>query len=101
MRLPHRTMQVFAVIAALVTMVTFGMTSANAACQCVCMNGEVEVVCSSSIDVQPICAPRVCPIVPPAVRPIDPPRVPPVGASQCRSEQVWNGEEYEWVEICR
>ena len=101
MRLPHRTVHLFAVIAALITTATFGITSANAACQCVCMNGNVEAVCSSSLDLQPICPPRICPIVPPAVRPIDPPRVPPIGASTCRSEQVWNGEEYEWVEICR
>ena len=101
MRLLHETLRTVAAIAALVTASTFGIAPASAACQCVCMNGEVEAVCSSSIDVQPICAPRVCPIVPPAVRPIDPPRVPPVGASTCRSEQVWNGEEYEWVEICR
>ena len=50
---------------------------ARAGCQCVCMNGEVEAVCLSSLDIQPI------------------------GASKCRSEQVWNGREYEWVEICR
>ena len=96
-----RKRQAFAVITALVTAVTIGISPANAACQCVCMNGEVEAVCSSSLDLQPICPPRICPIVPPAVRPIDPPRVPPVGASTCRSEQVWNGEQYEWVEICR
>jgi hypothetical protein len=98
---PDRTAQRFAVIAALVTTATSGIPVANAACQCVCMNGEVEAVCSSSLDIQPICPPRICPIVPPAVRPIDPPRVPPIGASTCRSEQVWNGEEYEWVEVCR
>ena len=66
-----------------------------------CVNGEVEAVCSGSLDIEPICPPRICPIVPPAVRPIDPPRVPPVGASECRSEQVWTGDRYEWVEICR
>jgi hypothetical protein len=90
-----------AAIAALVTTATFGITVANAACQCVCMNGNVEAVCSSSLDITPICAPRICPIVPPAIRPIDPPLVPPIGALQCRSQQVWNGEKYEWVAICR
>lgn len=74
---------------------------AYAGCQCLCVNGNVEAVCSSSIDVPPPCAPRVCPIVPPSVHPIDPPRVPPVGTSNCHSEQVWNGEEYVWTEICR
>lgn len=101
MRSLDKTLRTFAVISVLITTTTIVTTPAHAACQCVCMNGEVEAVCSSSIDIEPICAPRVCPIVPPAVRPIDPPRVPPIGASKCRSEQVWNGEEYEWVEICR
>jgi hypothetical protein len=76
-RSPNRAVQRFAVLAALVTTASLGIPPANAACQCVCMNGEVEAVCSSSIDVQPICPPRVCPIVPPAVRPIDPPRFRP------------------------
>jgi hypothetical protein len=101
MRLPNRQLHLFAVTSALAATATFGLSSANAACQCVCMNGNVEAVCSSSIDIRPICSPRICPIVPPSVRPIDPPRVPPVGATRCRSEQVWNGERYEWVEICR
>ena len=79
----------------------FVAAPARAGCQCVCMNGEVEAVCSSSLDIQPICAPRICPIVQPAVRPIDPPRIPPIGASRCRSEQVWTGQKYQWVEICR
>jgi hypothetical protein len=79
----------------------FFATPAGASCQCLCINGEVEAVCSSALDVHPICAPRICPIVPPAVRPIDPLRIPPIGASKCRSEQVWNGQKYVWVEICR
>lgn len=92
------------VVAILVTasmLIGLAPVAGRADCQCLCVNGEVEAICSSSLDVQPICAPRVCPIVPPSVRPIDPPRVPPVGASRCRSEQVWNGEQYVWVEICQ
>jgi hypothetical protein len=94
-----RTLESIAVSLAASTLLVPVTVSAD--CQCLCINGEVEAVCSSSLDVRPVCAPRICPIVPPAVRPIDPPRVPPVGTSDCRSEQVWNGEAYEWVEICR
>lgn len=101
MRFCHRSLSSHIVRSALLFTATFAAGPASATCQCVCMNGNVEAVCSSSIDIQPICPPRVCPIVPPAVRPIDPPRVPPVGTSNCRSEQVWNGEKYEWIEICR
>lgn len=89
---------------ALVLALAVGLLSslvASANCQCLCVNGNVEAICSSSIDVEPVCAPRICPIVPPSVRPIDPPRVPPIGTSQCRSEQVWDGEKYVWVEICQ
>ena len=33
---------------------------ANAECVCSCVNGQVTPICTSSIDVRPICAPRVC-----------------------------------------
>lgn len=101
MRPLHRRSYLLTAVSALAVAGTIVADSASAACQCVCMNGNVEAVCSSSIDVRPICPPRICPIVPPAVRPIDPPRVPPVGTSKCRSEQVWDGEKYVWRDICR
>jgi hypothetical protein len=75
----------------------------NGSCTCMCVNGEVEPVCHSSIDMPTVCAPRVCSIVPPSVQPIDPPTVPPVGTNECKSEQVYNENtgQYEWKEICR
>jgi hypothetical protein len=75
----------------------------RAACSCECVNGSVQAICSSSIDVRPVCAPRVCPVRTPSVRPIDPPTVPPVGTSFCRSEQVLNPQtnRYEWKRVCR
>lgn len=76
---------------------------AQASCQCSCVNGQVQPVCTSSIDVRPVCSPRICPIVPPAVRPIATPVVPPVGTRSCRMEQVLNPNtgQYEWRSICR
>jgi hypothetical protein len=75
----------------------------NDSCVCECVNGQVQAVCTNTLAVPPICAPRVCPIVPPEVTPIEPPTVPPVGTTECRLELVWNEltERYEWQTICR
>lgn len=85
-------------------MCTLGFADdAGAACVCRCVDGEVRALCSSSIDVPPICAPRVCQITPPSVAPIQVPRVPPVGTTECRMAQVLNPrtQRYEWREVCR
>ena len=41
---------------------------ASAACRCECVNGEVVPLCSNSLDLAPICPPRIWPIVPPSNR---------------------------------
>jgi len=76
---------------------------ATASCVCRCVNGEVQALCSSSIDLPPICPPTICPITPPSVAPIQAPRVPPIGTTVCRQAQVVNPRtgHYEWREICR
>lgn len=73
------------------------------ACQCKCVNGNVEAICSSSVDLKPICPPQICPIAPPSVRPIQQPQVPPVGTTSCNMQQVYNAQKglYEWRNICR
>ncbi len=77
--------------------------SLSASCYCACVNGQVQAICSSSIDLKPICAPRVCPIKSPSIRPIQAPMVPPIGTSNCRKEQVYNDNNgrYEWRTICK
>ena len=72
-------------------------------CVCRCVNGEMTPICSSSIDLPPICPPTVCPIVPPSVQPINPPVVPPIGTSQCQNKQVLNQRtgQYDWRLICQ
>lgn len=79
---------------------TFNLASAECVCQCV--NGKYIPLCSSSIDVQPVCAPKVCPLVSPSVQPLNPPTVPPVGTSHCSQEQVFNETtgKYEWRQLC-
>ena len=75
---------------------------AMADCRCVCMEGEVRAVCSSTLDIEPICPPRICPITPPSVQPIQQPRVPPIGTKTCTQKQVHNEytRRYEWKEVC-
>jgi hypothetical protein len=87
-------------VALMLILVLASNTSAD--CQCVCMNGEVRAICSSTLDIEPICPPRVCPITPPSVEPIQPPRVPPIGTSKCVQKQIYNEYtgQYEWREVC-
>ncbi len=75
---------------------------ATAACICQCVNGHVEAICQSAIDLKPICSPTLCPLVPPSLKPIESPTVPPIGTSQCHNQQVWNPSlgRYEWVRLC-
>jgi len=77
--------------------------SSWADCRCACVNGSVQALCTSSIDLKPICPAQICPITPPSVRPIDTPTVPPIGTSSCRNQQVYNAQksQYEWKQICR
>jgi hypothetical protein len=88
--------------AAALAVLGFVPEPAQAGCTCTCVNGQPQAICSSTLDLPPLCPPRICPIVPPAVRPIDPPRLPPLGTSRCRSEQVWNpaSRRYEWQRLC-
>lgn len=82
------------------------VTSASAQqtddCSCACVDGKVEAVCSSTIAIRPICAPRICDIVTPSVKPIDTPTVPPIGTNKCDLKQVLNEQthEYEWKRLC-
>ncbi len=75
---------------------------AYADCVCSCVNGQNIPICSSSIDIRPICPPKICPIVPPSITPINPPNIPPIGTSQCSMHQVYNNytNRYEWQQLC-
>lgn len=80
----------------------FASSVALADCRCVCMSGEVQAICSSSLDIEPICPLRICPITPPSIEPLQQPRIPPIGTSNCVQRQVYNEytRRYEWKEIC-
>ncbi len=78
-------------------------SDAFAGCICRCVNGAMQGICSSSIDIPPICAPTVCPIVPPSITPIQPPTIPPIGTTSCAPVQVLNPRtnQYEWRRVCQ
>jgi len=75
---------------------------AHASCSCVCMDGKNQAVCSSSMDLRPLCPPKVCPLARPAIKPLDSPRLPPLGTTQCTNKQVYNpySRKYEWKRVC-
>ena len=76
---------------------------AAADCYCTCMNGQNVPLCSSTLDIPPICPPRVCAIEPPSIAPINPPTIPPIGTRNCWQEQVFNNftGRYEWQQVCQ
>jgi hypothetical protein len=85
--------------------VIFGLAltaQAEASCQCRCVDGEMQPLCSSSIDIPPICPATVCMLPPASIAPIQPARIPPLGTSQCSQRQVLNPatHQYEWRSIC-
>jgi len=71
-------------------------------CICTCVNGKPQALCTSSLDLPPICPPRVCPITPPSVAPILTPQLPPLGTTRCDNKQVLNPDtnRYEWRRVC-
>ncbi|WP_407174796.1 hypothetical protein [Bradyrhizobium sp. STM 3562] len=75
---------------------------AHASCECRCVEGEMQALCSSSIDIAPICPATVCAIPPPSIAPIQPPQVAPLGTSECSPRQVLNPDthRYEWRRLC-
>lgn len=79
------------------------VADANADCVCRCTNGQNVPLCSSTLDIPPICPPQVCPIEPPSVAPIQSPQLPPLGTQNCWQQQVLNPStnQYEWQRVCR
>lgn len=78
-------------------------SDAMAECVCRCTNGENVPLCSNTLEIPPICPPRVCPITPPSIEPIKAPRLPPLGTQSCWQQQVLNPytNQYEWQRVCR
>ena len=90
-------------VAAVIFSIGFFSSSVEAACVCRCVNGEVRAICSSTLDLPPICSPQLCPLVPPSLPPLEPLKLPPLGTTECRMVQVLNPRtnQYEWQRVCR
>jgi len=88
-------------VATILFMASTIMAQAN--CMCTCVNGQPEALCSSTMDLPPICSPQICPIMSPSIAPIPQPYLPPLGTSSCYNQQVLNTytNQYEWRQVCR
>jgi hypothetical protein len=93
----------FALLAfALLLTVEFFTAESRAACACRCVDGAMQPLCDSSIDLPPICPLAGCAIPPASIKPIQPLAIPPLGTSQCSPHQVLNPNsgQYEWRSVC-
>jgi hypothetical protein len=83
------------------TLMLLGGT-ANAACTCQCVDGQMQPLCQSAIDLPPICPATICPIAAPSLAPLEPPTLPPLGTSQCRQARVCDSVgNCQWQQVCR
>jgi hypothetical protein len=78
-----------------------GGVTANAACTCQCVDGQLQPLCQSAIDQPPVCAPTICPIAAPSLPPLTAPILPPLGTSQCRQAQICDPlGKCQWQQVC-
>jgi hypothetical protein len=90
--------------ALLITVLLFSLTdTSHAECACSCVDGQMQPVCESAIDLRPLCPVTVCAIPPALARPIQPPVLPPLGTTKCTQRQVLDPDtgQYEWQSVCR
>jgi hypothetical protein len=87
---------ILAVLASLMT------ADAWAACVCRCVDGQMQPLCESSIDLPPVCPATLCALPLPLSKPIEPPALPPLGTKKCSPRQVQNPDtgQYEWRDLC-
>ncbi len=74
---------------------------AEASCTCQCVDGQMQPLCMSPLDVSPICPPTDCPIASPSIAPINPPTIPPPGTSSCRQARICDPYgNCRWQQVC-
>ena len=79
-----------------------GGSAASAGCTCQCVDGEMQPLCQSSIDLPPICPMMTCPIAAPSLAPLTPPALAPLGTSECRQARVCDTFNHcQWQQVCR
>ena len=87
----------------LIVMFGLALTArAQASCECRCVDGSMQALCSSAIDLPPICPSGGCALPPASIAPLRLPGLPPLGTTQCSERQVLNPatQQYEWHRIC-
>jgi hypothetical protein len=73
----------------------------QAGCTCQCVNGQMQPLCSSALDIAPPCM-GICGPVAPSIAPINPPTIPPVGTTSCRQAQICDQfGNCRWQQVCR
>jgi len=84
-------------------LLAFAAHPALANCVCSCVNGAMQPLCTSAIDLPPICPLSNCGIVPPSIKPIQPLGLPPLGTTRCDQVQVMDPGtgQYQWRTVCR
>jgi hypothetical protein len=74
--------------------------SAQAACVCRCVDGQMQPICSSTLDIAPMCM-GICGAPPPSIAPIAPLGLPPLGTTDCRMAQVCSPfAGCRWQRVC-
>ena len=73
----------------------------QAGCTCQCVDGQMQPLCSSSLDIALTCM-GICGLVVPSVAPINPPRIPALGATSCRQAQICDQfGNCRWQQVCQ
>ena len=84
-------------------LISLGAASqAEAACRCLCVDGQMQPICERMTDIPPICPLMQCPLGRSVqIAPLNTPVLPPVGTSEChpswicdRSRKCW------WEQLC-
>jgi hypothetical protein len=77
-------------------------TLASAECLCACVNGTMQPLCQSTLDLPPLCPATICPLATPSIAPISPLTLPPLGTSECRQARVCDTfGNCQWQQVCR
>ena len=76
-------------------------SQAQAGCTCQCVDGKMQPLCSSTLDIAPPCM-GICGPVAPSIAPINPPRISPLGTTSCRQAQICDQfGNCRWQQVCR
>lgn len=91
----------FAIYSIIFSIFTF--SKAYSSCICKCVNGQNIPICSNTMELAPICPPKICPLRSPSIKPTENLIIPPIGTQNCSKEQVFNSftARYEWKNLCR